>query len=98
MSDRLAAWVREQFAEHAPDAASDPSDPAAAMQLAHAWAALTGHGKEIFGMEMPAELAERETLREECLAILKRWVAVLDAPAKERVRQLMTAYSSQTVK
>jgi hypothetical protein len=98
MPDRLAAWIREQFAEHAPGATSDPSDPAAAMQLAHAWAALTGHGKEIFGMEMPAELPEREALREDCLAILKRWVAVLDAPAKERLRQLMTAYSAQTVK
>ena len=95
MSDRLVVWIREQFAEHTPEATTDP---AAAMQLAHAWAALTGHGKQIFGMEMPAELAERDVLREQCLAILKRWIAVLDKSAKEQLRQLMTAYSAQTVK
>jgi hypothetical protein len=95
MSDRLAAWIREQFTDHAPEATTDP---AAAMQLAHAWAALTGHGKQIFGMEMPSELAERDALREECLAILKRWIAVLDKPSKEQLRQMMTAYAGQTVK
>ena len=95
MSDRLAAWIRDQFADHTPEATSDP---AAAMQLAHAWAALTGHGKEIFGMEMPAEVAERDALRMECLTLLKRWIAVLDKPAKDRLHQLMTAYAAQTVK
>jgi hypothetical protein len=95
MSDRLAAWIREQFADHTPETTTDP---AAAMQLAHAWAALTGHGKQIFGMEMPAELPDRDALREECLAILKRWIAVLDKPTKEQLRQMMTAYAAQTVK
>jgi hypothetical protein len=60
MSDRYAAWIRDKLAEHAPAATSDP---AAALQLAHAWAALSGHGKQIFGMEMPAELADREAQR-----------------------------------
>jgi hypothetical protein len=91
----LAAWIRDKFAEHAPESTADTG---AAMQLAHAWAALTGHGKQIFGMEMPAELAERDALREECLALLKRWIAILDPPTKEHLRQMMTAYSAQTVK
>src|SRR5207248_2910060 len=67
MSDRYAAWIREKLAEHVPEATTDH---AAALQLAHAWAALSGQGKEIFGMEMPAELAEREALRDECRAAL----------------------------
>lgn len=95
MSDRLVAWIRDKLVEHSPETTTDP---AAATQLAHAWAALTGHGKQIFGMEMPAELPEREALHDECLAILKRWIAVLDKPAKEQLRQLMTAYSGQTAK
>jgi hypothetical protein len=95
MTDRLAAWIRDKLAEHAPEVTTDPS---AAMQLAHAWAALTGHGTQIFGMEMPAELAERDALREECLAILKRWIAVLDKPTKDQLRAMMTAYSGQTAK
>lgn len=95
MSDRHVAWIRDKLAEYAPEATSDP---AAATQLAHAWAALTGHGLQIFGMEMPAELPERQALHDECLAILRRWIAVLDKPAKEQLRQLMTAYSGQTTK
>lgn len=94
MSDRAAAWIRDKLAEHAPEVTTDP---AAATQLAHAWAALTGHGKQIFGMEMPHELDDRDALREECLAVLRRWIAVLDKPAKEQLKQLMTAYSAQHV-
>ena len=95
MSDRYVAWIRDKLAEHSPEATTDPAAPT---QLAHAWAALTGHGKQIFGMEMPAELPEREALHDECLAILRRWIAVLDKPAKEQLRQLMMAYSGQTAK
>jgi hypothetical protein len=90
MSDRYAAWIRDKLAEHVPEATTDP---AAAIQLAHAWAALSGHGKEIFGMEMPAELAERAALRDECLAALKKWIPLLDKPAKEQLRQMLTAYA-----
>ena len=90
MSDRYAAWIRDKLAEHVPGATTDP---AAAVQLAHAWAALSGHGKEIFGMEMPAELAERAALRDECLAVLKKWIPLLDKPAKEQLRQMLTAYA-----
>ena len=94
MSERHAAWVRDKLAEHVPEATTDP---AAATELVHAWAALTGHGNQIFGMEMPAELPERQALHEECLALLKRWIAVLDKPAKDHLKQLMTAYSAQHV-
>src|SRR3954468_11426531 len=90
MSDRYAAWIRGKLAEHVPEATTDP---AAALQLAHAWAALSGHGKEIFGMEMPAELPERVALRDECLAALKKWIPLLDKPAKEQLRQMLTAYA-----
>ena len=90
MSDRYAAWIRDKLAEHVPEATSDP---AAALQLAHAWAALSGQGREIFGMEMPAELAERETLRDECRAALRKWIPLLDKPTKDQLRQLLTAYA-----
>ncbi len=90
MSDRYAAWIRGKLAEHVPEATTDP---AAAIQLAHAWAALSGHGKEIFGMEMPAELAERAALRDECLAALKKWIPLRDKPAREQLRQMLTAYA-----
>ena len=63
MSDRYAAWIRAKLAEHAPEATTDPG---AAVQLAHAWAALTGHGKQIFGMEMPRRARrDRAALREQ---------------------------------
>lgn len=90
MSDRYAAWIREKLAEHSPDATSDH---AAVVQVAHAWAALAGQGKEIFGMEMPAELAERQALRDEARALLRRWIPLLDKPAKDQLRQLLTAYA-----
>lgn len=85
-----AAWIRDKLAEHTPEATGDQN---AALQLAHAWAALTGRGKEIFGMEMPAELADREALRDECLALLRRWIPLLDKPTKDQLRQLMTGYA-----
>jgi hypothetical protein len=90
MSDRTAAWIRERLSESSPEATTDP---AAALQLAHAWAALAGQGKQIFGMQMPAELAEREALRDECLALIRKWIAVLDKDAKEHLRQIMKAYA-----
>jgi hypothetical protein len=90
MSDRYAAWIRDKLAEHVPVATSDP---AAVLQLAHAWAALSGQGREIFGMEMPAELAEREALRDECRAALRKWIPLLDKPTKVQLRHLLTAYA-----
>jgi len=90
MSDRYAAWIRDKLAEHGPEATSDPS---ASLQLAHAWAALSGQGKQIFGMEMPAELAEREALRDECLAVLKTWIPRLDKDTKEQLRHVLTGYA-----
>ena len=90
MPDRYAAWVRDKLAEHSPEATTDP---AAAHQLAHAWAALSGQGKEIFGMEMPADLADRQALRDECLAMLKRWIPLLDKDNKEHLRRLLTGYA-----
>ena len=83
MPDRLAAWIRDKLAEHSPEATTDQS---AALQVAHAWAALTGLGKEIFGMEMPAELSDRDALREECMAILRKWIPVLDKPNKDQLK------------
>ncbi len=90
MSDRYAAWIRDKIAEHTPEAASDP---AASLQLAHAWAALAGKGKQIFGMEMPAELAERDALRDECLAVLRSWIPRLDKATKDHLREVMTGYA-----
>jgi len=90
MSDRYAAWIRDKLAEHSPEATTDQG---AALQLAHAWAALAGQGKQIFGMELPAELADREALRDECLAVLRKWIPMLDKATKDQLRQLMTGYA-----
>jgi hypothetical protein len=90
MSDRYAAWIRDKLAEHAPEATADQG---AALQLAHAWAALNGQGTQIFGMEMPAELADQAALRDECLATLRKWIPVLDKATKEQLRHLMTGYA-----
>ena len=90
MSDRLAQWIRDKLAEHAPEATTDQG---AALQLAHACAALAGHGTQIFGMELPAELPERAALRDECLAMLRRWIPMLDKATKDQLRQLMTGYA-----
>ena len=38
-------------------------------------------------MEMPAELAEREALRDECLAALRKWIPMLDKPTRDQLRQ-----------
>lgn len=90
MSDRYAAWIRDKLSEHSPEATADPT---AALQLAHAWAALSGRGTQIFGMQMPAELAERDTLRDECLAALRTWIPRLDKDAKDQLRQVLKAYA-----
>jgi len=44
-------------------------------------------------MEMPAELAEREALRDECLAVLKTWIPRLDKDTKEQLRHVLTGYA-----
>jgi hypothetical protein len=90
MSDRYAAWIRDKLAEHSPESTNDQG---AALQLAHAWAALAGQGTQIFGMELPAELADREALRDECLATLRKWIPVLDKATKDQLRHLMTGYA-----
>lgn len=90
MSDRYTAWIRDKLAEHSLEATTDPG---AALQLAHAWAALAGQGTQIFGMELPAELADRGALRDECLAMLRTWMPVLDKATKEQLRQVMTGYA-----
>jgi hypothetical protein len=90
MSDRYAAWIRDKLAEHSPETTTDPG---AALQVAHAWAALSGQGTQIFGMEMPAELADRGALREECMATLRKWIPVLDKAAKDQLRHVMTGYA-----
>ena len=90
MSDRYAAWIRDKLAEHDPGATTDQTS---AYELAHAWAALSGQGKEIFGMEMPAELADRQALRDECLGVLRKWIPLLDKEAKEHLRRLLTGYA-----
>jgi hypothetical protein len=94
MSDRNAAWIREKIAEHSPEATADP---AASLQLAHAWAALRGKGKNLFGMEMPGELADREVLCDECRSALRKWIPMLDKPTKDHLRQLMTGYTMPLV-
>jgi hypothetical protein len=90
MADRYAAWIRDKLSEHSPEATNDPG---AALQLAHAWAALGGQGTQVFGMELPAELPDRAALRDECLAVLRTWIPRLDKAAKEQLRHVMTGYA-----
>ena len=88
MSD-TASWLSEQIEAHAPDKESDPS---AAARLAEAYAALAGAKAPAFGMDLPEQVDNRDTLRQRALELLKLWLAKLEPEAKEKIRAQLAGY------
>lgn len=84
-SDRYAAWIADQIAQHEPSA-----DPDAMMRLAAATVALTTGAGMVFGMMMPGNLTRKDELREQALAVLRRWIPRLDERATEQLAELAT--------
>jgi hypothetical protein len=86
----IAAWLSEQIEAHAVDR---EDDPAAAHRLAEAYAALAGAKAPAFGMmELPADIANRDTLRARALELLKGWLAKVDAEEKDKIRAQLAGY------
>jgi len=85
----LAGWLAEQIEAHGVER---EADPAAAARLAEAYAALAGAKAPAFGMELPAEVPDRDTLRARSLELLKQWLGKLDAEHKDRIRAQLAGY------
>jgi hypothetical protein len=64
----------------------------AAHRLAEAYAALAGAKAPAFGMELPAEVPDREALRARALELLKGWLAKLDGVEKDKIRAQLAGY------
>lgn len=84
-SDRYAAWIADQIAQHEPS-----EDRNAMMRLAEATAALSTGAGMVFGMMMPPNLTRTDELREQALAMLRRWIPRLDEGATEQLAELAT--------
>ena len=84
-----ASWLAEQIEEHAPDKTSDPS---AAARLAEAYAALAGAKAPAFGMDLPEQIENRDTLRQRALELLKQWLTKVDAETKDKLRAQLAGY------
>src|SRR5690349_15966792 len=84
-SDRYAAWIADQIAQHEPCA-----DRNALIRLAEATAALTTGAGLVFGMLMPPNLPDREALSAAGLAMLKMWIPQLDPVAVEQLAEVAT--------
>lgn len=84
MSDRYATWIRDQINDHAPS-----EDHAAMMRLAAACATLSTGSGMVFGMSMPAQLAQREELRDQALEMLRRWIPRLGPGAADQLGDLV---------
>ena len=89
MSDRYSTWLHEQIDAHAPE---NTQDADAAMRLAEACAALGGATASAFGMAVPADLADREAIRQKGIETLKRWIPKLDGEHVTRLKQMITTF------
>ncbi len=85
----LGPWLTDQIEAHAWDREQDPM---AAHRLAEAYAALAGAKAPAFGMELPAEVPDRDALRARALELLKGWLAKLDGPEKDKIRAQLAGY------
>jgi hypothetical protein len=85
----LGPWLTDQIEAHAADRETDPM---AAHRLAEAYAALAGAKAPAFGMELPAEVPDREALRARALELLKGWLAKLDGVEKDKIRAQLAGY------
>ena len=81
--DNLDTWLAEQIEAHTPDR---DADPATAARIAEAYAALAGAKAPAFGMELPAEVPNRDALRARALEVMKSWLAQLDSEHKDKIR------------
>jgi len=89
MSDRTAEWLVEQIEAHAPETAIDPE---AVMRLVQACAALAGADAQAFGLTIPAEMPERDELKQRAIATLKRWLPRLDPDRMARLKKVIAEY------
>ena len=87
----IAPWLSEQIEAHAPER---ESDPAAAARLAEAYAALAGsaNASQAFGLALPTDIPDRDTLRTRALELLKAWLGKVDGETKEKLRAQMAGY------
>jgi hypothetical protein len=88
MSD-TSSWLSDQIEAHGPDKESDPS---AAARLAEAYAALAGAKAPAFGMDLPDQVDNRDTLRQRALELLKQWLGKVDGETKEKIRAQLAGY------
>lgn len=88
--DKTAAWLEEQIDEHSPEKSEDS---AAVFRLAEACAALGGvPAAAAFGLALPAEVPDRDRLKEKGIAALKRWIPKLDPESVTRLKAMLTEY------
>lgn len=85
----LGAWLNDQIEAHGIDREEDPR---AAHRLAEAYAALAGAAAPAFGMELPLEVPNRESLRTRALELLKGWLAKLDGTERDKIRAQLAGY------
>jgi len=85
----IGTWLREQIEAASPEATDDPE---AAFRMAMACAALSGANASAFGMDVPADLANGDELKQLAIATLKRWVPKLDSEGKERLKKMLAEY------
>ena len=84
-----AAWLSEQIEASTPDR---EADPAAATRVAEAYAALAGANAQAFGLAVPADVENRDALRQRALEVLKLWLATFDAEHKEKIKLQLAGY------
>lgn len=82
-------WLTEQLEAHAPERETDPQ---AASRLAEAYAALAGAKAPAFGLELPADVPNRDQLRQRALELLKQWLGQVDGETKDKVRAQLAGY------
>lgn len=85
----LEPWLTDQIEAHAADREDDPM---AAHRLAEAYAALAGAKAPAFGMELPAEVPNRDVHRARALELLKGWLVKLPDDEKAKIRVQLSAY------
>jgi hypothetical protein len=85
----IGTWLKEQIEASSPEATEDTE---AAFRMAMACAALSGANASAFGMDVPADLANRDELKALAIDALKRWLPKLDPDGKERLKKMLSEY------
>ena len=88
--DKTTAWLDAQIDDHSPE---QTEDAAAVFRLAEACAALGGApAAAAFGLALPADIPERDRLKEKGVAALKRWIPKLDPESVTRLKAMLAEY------